>query len=161
MCRFQSAFASVTVAVMGASFLYGLYAQTHSPQPSRTISGVVLDASGQAYAGSKVWAMEVGPHPFRHGEDSYATDSEGRFRLSVVPGSYFVCAFPPGVPLDETKMALPACFPSAPAYSVATAITVEPHGAAPQLTIRLLERRPTVSADASHLAMCQERSNGA
>jgi hypothetical protein len=83
--------------------------------------------------------MEVGPHPFRHWEDSYATDAQGRFRLTVVPGSYFVCAFPPGVPLDETKMALPACFPSASTYSAATAVTVEPDGASPQLTIRLLE----------------------
>ena len=100
MGRLQSAFAVVIVAVMGASFLY---AQTLSPQPAGTISGVVLDAAGKPYAGAQVWTMEVGPHQFRHWEDSYAPDAQGRFRLTVVPGSYFVCAFPPGVPLDKRK----------------------------------------------------------
>jgi hypothetical protein len=66
-------------------------------------------------------------------------DAQGRFHVTVAPGSYLVCAFPPGVGLDETKMALPACFPSAPAYHAATAVTVGPHGASPHLTIRLLE----------------------
>jgi hypothetical protein len=41
-------------------------------------------------------------------------------------------------------MTLPACFPSAPAYTAAIAVTVGPHGASPQLTIRLLEA-PTYS----------------
>jgi hypothetical protein len=141
MSILQSAFAAVIAGVMGASFLYG---QTPARPTPGTISGVVLDVSGKPYAGAQIWTMEVGPHQFRHWEDSYATDAQGRFRLTVVPGAYYVCAFPPGVSLDETKMAMPACFPSAPAYSLATAVTVEPHGASPQLTIRLLEM-PTYS----------------
>ena len=128
-----------------------LHAQTASPQPPRTVHsedvvtmaaifGVVLDASGKPYAGAQIWtaAASVPPHP-ETSLDGYATDAQGRFRLTVAPGSYLVCAFPPGVGLDETKMALPTCFPSAPAYTAATAVTVVPQGASPQLTIRLLE----------------------
>jgi hypothetical protein len=127
-----------------------LHAQTVSPQPPRTVHsegvvamatifGVVLDASGKPYAGAQIWTTAASwPLP-PETWDRYATDAQGRFRLAVAPGSYLVCAFPPGVGLDETKMALPACFPSAPAYTAAIAVTVAPHGASPQLTIRLLE----------------------
>jgi hypothetical protein len=132
-----------------------LHAQTVSPQAPRTvhsegvvamatISGVVLDASGKPYAGAYIWTTAALWPPFPEIWDRYATDAQGRFRLTVAPGSYLVCAFPPGVGLDETKMALPACFPSAPAYTAAIAVTVGPHGASPQLTIRLLEA-PTYS----------------
>ena len=133
-----------------------LHAQTVSPQPPRTvhsedvvavatISGVVLDASGKPYAGAQIWTTAaLEPPPPETWLDGYATDAQGRFRLTVAPGSYLVCAFPAGVGLDETKMTLPACFPSAPAYIAAIAVTVGPHGASPQLTIRLLEA-PTYS----------------
>lgn len=100
-----------------------LYAQTLSPQAPHTgmatISGVVLEASGKPYVGARVWTMKVPPHQFRTREGlqevvaahSPATDAQGRFQLSVAPGSYLVCAFPPGVGLDDTKMALPRVSP--------------------------------------------------
>jgi hypothetical protein len=132
-----------------------LHAQTVSPQPPRTvhsegvvamatISGVVLDASGKPYAGAWIWTTAASEPPTPETWDGHATDAQGRFRLTVAPGSYLVCALPPGVGLDETKIALPACFPSAPAYHAATAVTVGAHGASPQLTIRLREA-PTYS----------------
>jgi len=139
--------------MLGLSSL--LHAQTVSPQLPRTVHsegvvamatifGVVLDASGKPYAGAWIWTTAASEPPPPETWDRYATDAQGRFRLTVAPGSYLVCAFPPGVGLDETKMALPTCFPSASAYTAATAVTVRPQGASPQLTIRLVEA-PTYS----------------
>jgi hypothetical protein len=108
-----------------------------------TITGVVIDASGKRVSGALIattvvpWEKE---HPQRLAlESKPITDSEGRFQVPVVPNSYFVCAFPPAGEPGKAKIAIPACFPSAPVYSAARVVTVAPGLTTEQLTIRLSE----------------------
>jgi hypothetical protein len=108
-----------------------------------TITGVVMDASGKPVSGvliaTTIVPWEKEPPQGLAVESKPITDSEGHFQVPVVPNAYFVCAFPPAGEPGQAKIAIPACFPSAPVYSAARVVTVAPGRTTEQLTIRLSE----------------------
>jgi hypothetical protein len=106
-----------------------------------TIKGVVVGSSGKPVSGALIAATlvpwEKEPPQRLAVESKPITDSKGRFQVLVIPNSYFVCAFPPAGEPGQTAIAIPACFPSAPAYSAARVVTVAPGRTTEQLIIRL------------------------
>lgn len=109
-----------------------------------TIMGVVMDASGKPVSGAHIATTVVPwekapPQSLVELESKPITDPEGRFQVPVVPTSYLVCAFPPAGEPGQKRIAIPACFPSAPDYSAARVVTVTPGRTTEQLIIHLSE----------------------